>query len=189
MLGGPCSQHVTGNTSRQNQSYSAIMFCMEPFTLHDWNQRRQHEQLEIVAQWFTRTPPTNRRGSKGNAWIAIEHRSKSFGFYIPILTDNVLLKFGFDVQSQIEVKSPETEKPNMAPKRPFWKLHCWKSIDFFPYARVICYWSIDLISNAKLKLRVRKPKKNWYGHQAAILKVTSLKINGLFPYPQVTIEV
>ena len=26
------------------------MFFMEPFTLHDWNQRRQHEQLEIVDQ-------------------------------------------------------------------------------------------------------------------------------------------
>ena len=26
MLGGPCSQHVTGNTSRQNQSQSAIMW-------------------------------------------------------------------------------------------------------------------------------------------------------------------
>ena len=25
MLGGPCSQHVTGNTSRQNQPQSAIM--------------------------------------------------------------------------------------------------------------------------------------------------------------------
>ena len=24
MLGGPCSQHVTGNTSRQNQPQSAI---------------------------------------------------------------------------------------------------------------------------------------------------------------------
>ena len=26
MLGGPCSQHVTGNTSRQNQPQSAIRF-------------------------------------------------------------------------------------------------------------------------------------------------------------------
>ena len=25
MLGGPCSQHVTGNTSRQNQPQSAII--------------------------------------------------------------------------------------------------------------------------------------------------------------------
>ena len=25
MIGGPCSQHVTGNTSRQNQPQSAIM--------------------------------------------------------------------------------------------------------------------------------------------------------------------
>ena len=26
MLGGPCSQHVTGNTSRQNQPQSAIIY-------------------------------------------------------------------------------------------------------------------------------------------------------------------
>ena len=28
MLGGPCSQHVTGNTSRLNQSQSAIISTM-----------------------------------------------------------------------------------------------------------------------------------------------------------------
>ena len=66
----------------------------------------------------------------------------------------------------------------MATRRPFWKWHCWKSIGFFPYTQVICYWSLDLIFRAKLKLQSR----NWkiqYGHQVAILKVTSLKINRL----------
>ena len=59
MLGGPCSQHVTGNTSRQNQPQSAIivhisfqyMWCMYeiwhhfdiPITIYeredmDWNE-------------------------------------------------------------------------------------------------------------------------------------------------------
>ena len=30
MLGGPCSQHVTGNTSRQNQPQSAIIKGLRP---------------------------------------------------------------------------------------------------------------------------------------------------------------
>ena len=39
MLGGPCSQHVTGNTSRQNQPQSAIIINMyqsheHPHILH-----------------------------------------------------------------------------------------------------------------------------------------------------------
>ena len=31
MLGGPCSQHVTGNTSRQNQPQSAIITYPSPY--------------------------------------------------------------------------------------------------------------------------------------------------------------
>ena len=34
MLGGPCSQHVTGNTSRQNQPQSAINIIMEFLEFH-----------------------------------------------------------------------------------------------------------------------------------------------------------
>ena len=30
MLGGPCSQHVMGNTSRQNQPQSAIIVGLRP---------------------------------------------------------------------------------------------------------------------------------------------------------------
>ena len=44
----------------------------------------------------------------------------------------------------------------------------------------MCSWSLDLMFKAKLKLE----SGNWkiqYGHQAAILKVTSLKINRLWP--------
>ena len=66
----------------------------------------------------------------------------------------------------------------MAARRLFWKWHCWKSIGFFPYPQVMCQWSLDLIFEAKLKLE----SGNWkiqYDHQAAILEVTSLKINRL----------
>ena len=68
----------------------------------------------------------------------------------------------------------------MAARRPFWKWYCWKSIGFFPYTQVMCQWSLDLIFKAKLKLEYG----NWkiqYGRPAAILKVTSLKINRLLP--------
>ena len=40
----------------------------------------------------------------GNVWITIEHSSKPLGFYLPIRTGNVLLKFGFGVPSQTEVR-------------------------------------------------------------------------------------
>ena len=55
----------------------------------------------------------------------------------------------------------------MADRQPFWKWHCWKSKGFFPYTQVICYWGLDLIFNAKLKLE----SGNWkiqHGCQAAI---------------------
>ena len=68
----------------------------------------------------------------------------------------------------------------MAAKQPFWKWHCWKSTGFFPYTQVICYWSLDLIFKAKLKLE----SGNWkiqYGRLVAILKLTYLKINRLWP--------
>ena len=50
----------------------------------------------------------------------------------------------------------------------------------YPYTQVMCSWSLDLIFKAKLKLEFG----NWkiqYGCQAAILKVTLLKINRLLP--------
>ena len=49
----------------------------------------------------------------GNSWIATEHHSKSVGFYLPIHTRNVLLKFGFDVESQTDVTVQK-------PKNPIW---------------------------------------------------------------------
>ena len=68
----------------------------------------------------------------------------------------------------------------MATRRPFWKWHIWKSIGFFPYTLVMCYWSLGLIFKAKQKLESRN-RKIQDGRQAAILKVTSLKINRLLP--------
>ena len=49
-----------------------------------------------------------------------------------------------------------------------------------PYTQVMCYWSLDLIFKAKLKLESGN-RKVQYGCQAAILKVTSSKINRVLP--------
>ena len=45
---------------------------------------------------------------------------------------------------------------------------------------ILCRWSLKLIFKAKVKLESGNQKIQ-YGHQAAILKVTSLKINRLLP--------
>ena len=74
--------------------------------------------------------------------------------------------------------SPESEKSNMATRRPFWKWRQCKSIDFYPYTQRLCYWTLELIFKAKLKLESRN-QNILNGHQAAILEVTSLKINRL----------
>ena len=78
------------------------------------------------------------------------------------------------------IYSPETDKSNMATRRLFWKWHCWKSIGSFPYTYVMCHWSLNLIFKAKLKLESGNLRIQ-DGRQAAILRVTSLKINRLLP--------
>ena len=98
---------------------------------------------------------------------------------LPIYISTLPLKFGVDIQSPSKV-SPETKKSNMAARRPFWKWRCWKSIGSYPYIYVLCHLGLQLIFKAKLKLESGNQKIH-YGHQAAILKVTSLKINKLLP--------
>ena len=61
-----------------------------------------------------------------------------------------------------------------------WKWCCWKSIGSNPYTQVLCSWSFKLILKAKLKLESGNQKIQ-YGRQAAIFKLTSLKINRLLP--------
>ena len=106
----------------------------------------------------------------------------------PMATHNMHMKFEIEIPKQSRVtlqkpcqlQSPDTEKSNIATRLPFWKWHCWKSIDVFPYTQVMCQWSLDSIFKAKLKLKSGN-REIQYGRQAAILKVTSLKINRLLP--------
>ena len=103
-------------------------------------------------------------------------------------TINMHMKFEIEIPKQTwltsrkpcHLQSPETEKSNMAARRPFWKWCCWKSIGSYPYTQVLCRWSLKLIFKAKVKLESGNQKIQ-YGRQAAILKVTSLKINRLLP--------
>ena len=104
-------------------------------------------------------------------------RSLEINRLLPIYISTLPLKFGVDIQSQTKV-SPETKKSNMATRRPFWKWRCWKSIRSYPY--ILCHLSLQLIFKALLKLESGNQKIQ-YGHQAAILKVTSLKIKRLLP--------
>ena len=103
-------------------------------------------------------------------------------------TINMHVKFEIEIPKQAwltsrkpcHLQSPETEKSNMATRRPFWKWRCWKSIGSYPYTKVLWRWSLKLIFKAKVKLESGNQKIQ-YGRQWAILKVTSLKINRLLP--------
>ena len=60
---------------------------------------------------------------------------------LPMTTINMHMKFEIEIPKQTcltsrkscHLQSPETEKSNMAARRPFWKWHCWKSIGSYPY--------------------------------------------------------
>ena len=107
---------------------------------------------------------------------------------LPMTTINMHMKFEIKIPKQTwltlrkacHLQSPETEKSNMAARRPFWKWRCWKSIGSYPYTEVLCCWSFKLIFKAKVKLESGNQKIQ-YGRQTAILKVMSLKINRLLP--------
>ena len=95
------------------------------------------------------------------------------------------MKFEIDIPKQTWVTlpkpcCPETEKSNMATRQPFRKWGHWKSIGSYPYTWALCHWSLELIFKAKLKIETGNQNIQ-YGRQAAILKVTSLKINRLLP--------
>ena len=97
-----------------------------------------------------------------NGWIAIEHRSESLGFYLPIHASNVLLKFGFDIQSQTEDRVWKLRNPIWPPDGLFLKWHFCKSIGLFPYTQEICYTSLDLISNPNFESDISE--NQWLFH-------------------------
>ena len=79
---------------------------------------------------------------------------------------------------------PETEKSNTTTRQPFRKWGHWKSIGSHPYTLVFCYWSLELICKAKLKL-VRKPKKSNMAARQPFWKWRCWKSIDSYPYIQV----
>ena len=87
---------------------------------------------------------------------------------LPMTTINMHMKFEIEIPKQTwltsrkpcHLQSPETEKSNMAARRPFWKWRFWK---WPPWT---CIWSLKLKFQSKLDLhpgnlvtyRVQKPK-------------------------------
>ena len=61
--------------------------------------------------------------------------------FLPMTTISMNMKFEIEIPKQTwltlrkpcHLQSPETEKSNMAARRPFWKRRCWKSIGSYPY--------------------------------------------------------
>ena len=112
---------------------------------------------EIVDQWSTRIPPPSKRGNRGNAWIVIEHRSKSLCFYLPLHTGNVLLKFGFNVQSQTEVRVWKL-------RNPIWLPGGHLKVTLLKINRLLPIYAINLLLKFRLdiqsqtEVRIRKLK-------------------------------
>ena len=68
---------------------------------------------------------------------------------------------------------------------PFWKWHCWQSKGFFPYTQVMCYWSVNLIFKAKLKLRAWRWKASNVAARQPFWRLNLWKSIGFFSYTQV----
>ena len=87
------------------------------------------------------------------------------------------------------LQSPETEKSNMAARRPFWKWCCWKSIGSYGSIHisiVLLKFGVDIQSQTKF--RVRKPK-NPIWPPGDHFKLISLKINRLLPMTTINMHV
>ena len=76
----------------------------------------------------------------GHQAAILKVKSLKINRLLPMTTINMPMKFEIEIPRQTWVtlrkpchlQSPETEKPNMAARRPFWKWRCWKSIGSYP---------------------------------------------------------
>ena len=115
------------------------------------------------------------------------HRWKSIGFY-PYISVMCCWSVDLIFKAKLKLESRNKKQNNMGSRQPFWKRHSWKSLGFCPQPQMTCTWNLKLKFQSKLELlrqnhatyRVQKPKYQ-YGHQADILKTTSLKINRFLP--------
>ena len=79
--------------------------------------------------------------TKVRVWKPKNPTSLKINRLLPMTTINMHMKFEIEIPKQTwltsrkpcHLQSPETEKSNMAARRPFWKWRCWKSIGSYPY--------------------------------------------------------
>ena len=116
----------------------------------------------------------------GHQAVILKVTSLKTNMLLPIATNNTLMKFEIEIPKQTWVtpwkpchlQNPDIAKSNMATMQPFWKGHCWKSTGSFLYTQVMCYWSLDLIFKAKLKLEYGKWNKPiWLLDGDSLLKI------------------
>ena len=122
----------------------------------------------------------------GGLQLNIESDIAEIGRLLPTATKDMHMKFetnwnskGNELRCRNHVAySPETEKSNMATRQPLRKRGNWKSIGSYSYTQVLGHWKFMFMFKAKLKLEFGNQKIQ-YRCQAAILKLTPLKINRL----------
>ena len=105
-------------------------------------------------------------------------KSLKINRFLSIDTSNMLLKFGLDIQSQTEVRVQKLKNPIRLPG--------YQVVAHGHKRYVYGIWNLNSKANSSNALENMPPTKSrhqkiQYGSQAAILKVTSLKINRLLP--------
>ena len=87
-----------------------------------------------VRVWEPRNPMWLPGGHWKVTWMKI-------GKFLPMTTINMHMEFEIEIRKQTlltprqpcRLPSPDTEKPNMVARRPFWKWRSWKSKGSYPY--------------------------------------------------------
>ena len=83
----------------------------------------------------------NQKIQYGHQAAILKVTSLKINRLLPMTSINMYMKFEIEIPKQTwltsrkpcHLQSPETEKSNMAARRPFWKWRCWKSICSYPY--------------------------------------------------------
>ena len=112
----------------------------------------------------TRQPFWKWRRWKTKCFLSHSHKHTKFETEIPKQTWVML-------QKPCHLQSIQMKNPIWLPGSHFENDCHWKSIGFYPYTQVFCYWSLEWIFKAKLKLESGNQKIQ-YGHQVVILKLT-----------------
>ena len=95
----------------------------------------------VDIQSLTKVESGNQKIQYGHQVAILKVTSLKITRLLPMTTINMYMKFEIEIPKQTwltlrkpcHLQSPETEKSNMAARRPFLKWRCWKSIGIYPY--------------------------------------------------------